>query len=114
MNTAWECFLSAAQRLSSAGPIKRRLADAYITHLATISTDEIPREYREEFIAIGSSLSCVTPLRGETAIQASIRKMSDFEAAGHAMRIINLMGALIRLQIQPRQPVLRAVNSGDD
>ena len=114
MSIAWECFLSAAQQLSSAGPIKQRLAIAYTRHLSTISCDEIPREYREEFMAIGSSLSKVTPLRGETAIQASIRKMSDFEAAGHAQRIISLMGALIRMQIQPRQPVLRAVNSGDD
>jgi hypothetical protein len=114
MNTAWEYFLNAAQLLSSSGPIKQRLAMAYTQHLASVSCDEIPREYREEFMSIGNSLSAVTPLRGETAIQASIRKMSDFEAAGHALRIINLMGALIRMQIQPRQPVLRAVNSGDD
>lgn len=87
---------------------------AYSRHLAALNSEEIPREYREEFLAIGVSLSAVAPLRGETAIQASIRKMSDFEAAGHALRIINLMGALIRAQIQPRQPVLRAVNSGDD
>jgi hypothetical protein len=114
MNSAWEYFLNAAQLLSSSGPIKQRLATAYTKHLAAVSSDEIPREYREEFIAIGSSMSAVKPLRGETAVQASIRKMSDFEAAGHALRIINLMGALIRMQIQPRQPVLRAVNSGDD
>jgi hypothetical protein len=114
MSSAWEYFLNAAQQLSTAGPIKQRLATAYATHLAGINTDEIPREYREEFISIGSSLSAVAPLRGETAVQASIRKMSDFEAAGHALRIINLMGALVRMQMQPRQTVLRAVNSGDD
>ena len=114
MSSAWEYFLNAAQHLSSSGPIKQRLAKAYTAHLASINTEEIPREYREEFISIGTSLSAVTPLRGETAVQASIRKMSDFEAARHAQRIVGLMGALIRLQLQPRQPVLRAVNSGDD
>ncbi len=114
MSSAWECFLSAAQLLSSSGPIKQRLATAYTKHLAAVNCEELPREFRDEFVSIGSSLSAVTPLRGETAVQASIRKMSDFEAAGHALRIINLMGALIRTQIQPRQPVLRAVNSGDD
>ena len=112
-NGAWEYFLSAAQLLSSAGPIKQRLAVAYTTHLAALNTEEIPREFRDEFVAIGSSLSTVAPLRGETAIQASIRKMSDFEAAGHAQRIINLLGGLVRMQVQPRQTVLRAVNSGD-
>ena len=114
MSTTWESFLNAAQQLSAAGPIKQRLAIAYTRHLASLSSEEIPREYRDEFLSIGVSLSAVTPLRGETAVQASIRKMSDFEAAGHALRIINLMGALIRVQLQPRQPVLRAVNSGDD
>lgn len=114
MNSAWENFLHAAQSLSDAGPIKRRLVNAYATHLASVPSDEVPREIRDEFQALGASLSCVQPLRGETAVQASVRKMSDNEAATHAMRIITMMGAMIRLQLQPRQPVLRAVNSGDD
>jgi hypothetical protein len=114
MSSSWEKFFSAAQILSAAGPIKQRLATAYVSHLASIQTDEVPREIREEFLSLGSSLSSVPPLRGETAIQASVRKMSDHEAATHALRIINLMGSMIRLQLHPRQPVLRAVNSGDD
>ena len=115
MNTAnaWEYFLSAARLLSSSGSVKQRLAMAYVTHLASINIEELPREYRDEFLAIGASLSTVTPLRGETAVQASIRKMSDFEAAGHAQRIVNLLGELVRMQLQPRQPILRAVNSSD-
>jgi hypothetical protein len=114
MSSAWEKFFSAAQTLSAAGPIKQRLATAYGSHLATIPTDEVPREIRDEFVSLGSSLSSVPPLRGETAIQASVRKMSDHEAATHALRIINLLGSMVRLQLHPRQPVLRAVNSGDD
>jgi hypothetical protein len=113
MNT-WENFLNATQALSTSGPIKQRLAVAFATHLANLNCEEIPREYREEFMSLGSSLSAVRPLRGETAIQASIRKMSDYEAAGYALRIVNLMGSLVRLQLQPRQPVLRAVNSGEN
>ncbi|HYM34916.1 MAG TPA: hypothetical protein VET48_05930 [Steroidobacteraceae bacterium] len=117
MNTtsnAWESFLSAAQLLSSRGPIKQRLTAAYTTYLANVDVEDIPRECREEFVSIGSRLSVVVPLRGETAVQASIRKMSDFEAAAQALRIVNLMGTMMRMQLQPRQPVLRAVNSGDD
>ena len=114
MSSAWEKFLNAAQALSAAGPIKRRLAIAYGEHLSSVHTDEMPREVRDEFVRLGSSLSSVEPMRGETAIQASVRKMSDHEAALHALRIVNLLGSLVRLQLHPRQPVLRAVNSGDD
>jgi hypothetical protein len=114
MSSAWEKFFNAAQTLSAAGPIKRRLALAYGTHLISVQGDELPREIREEFLALESSLSSVPPLRGETAVQASVRKMSDHEAALHALRIVNLMGSMVRLQLHPRQPVLRAVNSGDD
>jgi hypothetical protein len=114
MSSTWERFFNAAQTLSAAGPIKRRLVMAYGTHLASLPSDEIPREIRDEFAALGSSLSSVSPLRGETAVQASVRKMSDHEAALHALRIVNLMGSMVRLQLHPRQPILRAVNSGDD
>lgn len=114
MNSVLENFLHAAQTLSDAGPIKRRLANAYATHLASVPCDDVPREVREEFQALGASLSAVQPLRGETAIQASVRKMSDHEAAGYALQIINLLGTMVRMQTQPRQPVLRAVNSNDD
>lgn len=114
MNNLWERFFSAAQTLSSAGPIKQRLVNAYGNHLANLQTDEVPREIREEFLNLGSNFASVTPLRGETAIQASVRKMSDHDAATLSLRIINLMGSMVRLQLQPRQPVLRAVNSGDD
>jgi hypothetical protein len=90
------------------------LAAAYGLHLASVQYDEVPREIREEFAALGSSLSSVPPLRGETTVQASVRKMSDHEAAMHALRIVNLLGSMVRLQLHPRQPILRAVNSGDD
>ncbi len=114
MNSSWENFFSATQTLSAAGPIKQRLAVAYGTHLAAVRSDEVPREIRDEFLALVSSLSSVCPQRGETAVQASVRKMSDHDAATHALRIVNLMGSIVRLQLHPRQPLLRAVNSGDD
>jgi hypothetical protein len=114
MNSVWERFFSAAQTLCAAGPIKQRLATAYGKHLANLHGDEVPREIREEFLSLGDNFMSVTPLRGETAVQASVRKMSDQDAATLALRIVNLMGSMVRMQMQPRQPVLRAVNSGDD
>lgn len=114
MSSTWEHFFYAAQALSLAGPIKNRLVNAYASHLATLKPDELPREVRDEFVQLGSSLCCVRPMRGETAIQASVRKMSDNEAAVHAKHIVDLLGTLVRLQLQPRQPLLRAVNGNDD
>ena len=53
------------------------------------------------------------PLRGETAIQATVRKMSDIEAGRVAMRIVNMLGVLARQQQSvQRAPKLRAV--GDE
>jgi hypothetical protein len=114
MASVWENFFNAAQELVVAGSVKQRLADAYTHHLAHIDTEEVPREIREEFAALGGSLSAIRPMRGETAIQATVRKMSDSQAANCALQIINLFATLARLQVQTRTPMLRAVNSGDD
>jgi len=44
-------------------------------------------------------------------VQATVRKMSDSEAGGVAMRIVNMLGTIARNQSATR-PKLRAV--GDD
>jgi hypothetical protein len=96
MSSVWENFFAATVVLASAGPIKHRLAEAFRLHLADLDEDELPKEIREEFSSITSSVSCVKPLRGETAIQATVRKMSDLEAGKVAMRIVNLLGVVAR------------------
>jgi hypothetical protein len=111
MSSAWEHFLAAAAILASAGPIKHRLAEAYRTQLADLDEDELPKEIREEFSSLSSCMSCVRPMRGETAVQATVRKMSDQEAGGIATRIINMLGVVARQQ-NVQRPKLRAV--GDD
>jgi hypothetical protein len=113
MSNAWENFFAATAMLASAGPIKHRLAEAYRTHLESLDRDDLPKEIREEFSAISNQMCRVRPLRGETAVQATVRKMSDIEAGGVAMRIVNLLGFLARhQQIVQRAPKLRAV--GDE
>ena len=111
MSSAWENFFAATAMLASAGPIKHRLAEAYRTHLANIDEDDLPKELREEFSSLSSCMSCVRPMRGETAVQATVRKMSDIEAGTVAMRIVSMLGALARNQTAQR-PKLRAV--GED
>ena len=110
MSSAWEHFFAATAILASSGPIKQRLVDAYKTHLSGIDQDELPKEIREEFSSVTSCMSCVRPLRGETAEQATVRKMSDMEAGRVATRIVNMLGVIARVQMFQRSPKLRAVN----
>lgn len=112
MSSAWENFFAATAMLASAGPIKHRLAEAYRTHLAGLSGDELPKEIREEFSSLTTCMSRVRPLRGESAVEATVRKMSDMEAGGNAMRIVNMLGVIARQQGIQRLPKLRAV--GDE
>lgn len=114
MSSIWENFFAATLMLATAGPIKHRLIQAYRTHLANLREDELPNEIREEFCSLCSCMSCVRPLRGETAEQATVRKMSDIEASRVATRIVNMLGALSRAQTVQRTPKLRAVNSNED
>ena len=111
MSSAWEHFFAATSMLASSGPIKHRLAEAYALHLANLDAEEVPKEIRDEFCSLSSCMSSVRPLRGESAVQATVRKMSDIEAGGVAMRIVDMLGIIARNQTAQR-PKLRAV--GDD
>lgn len=112
MSNAWESFFAATAVLASAGPVKHRLFEAYRSHLLGLDQEDLPKEIREEFSSICSCMSCVRPLRGETAEQATVRKMSDVEAGQIAVRIVNMLGVIARVQLFQRPPKLRAV--GDD
>jgi hypothetical protein len=112
MANAWDILFAATATLAATGPVKQRLACAYHDHLARLDFDDFPKEVRDDFATLVSTLSCVSPMRGESAVQATVRKMSDFEASACAIRVVNLLGAMTRLQYQLRQPMLRAVHSG--
>jgi hypothetical protein len=114
MSNAWESFFAATAMLVSAGPIKNRLLEAYRQHLAMLDHEQLPKEIREEFRGLTTHMSRVRPMRGETALQATVRKMSDAEAGLKATQILNMLGTLARTQTQQRTPKLRAVNSSDD
>jgi hypothetical protein len=113
MNSAWEHFFAATAVLVSAGPIKHRLAEAYRAHLEDLEEDDLPKEIRDEFSTLSTSMCRVRPMRGETAVQATVRKMSDSEAGNVAVRIVNMLAIIARVQSQQR-PKLRAVNSNED
>jgi hypothetical protein len=96
MITAWECLHFATLELVRSTPIKQRLICAYRRHLAAIPEEQLPSDVRESFAQIVRNLCGVQPLRGEDAVAASVRKMSNQEADDCAAMIVELFGRMSR------------------
>jgi hypothetical protein len=96
MIRAWECLHFATLELVRSTPIKQRLVCAYRRHLACLPEDEVPNEIRDSFGRVMSSLCGVQPLRGEDAVAASVRKMSNQQADDCAALIVEIFGTLAK------------------
>ena len=96
MISAWECFHFATLELVRSTPIKQRLVCAYRRYLAALQENEIPSEVRESYGQVMRSLCGVQPLRGEDAVAASVRKMSNQEADECAAQIVEIFGLMCR------------------
>jgi hypothetical protein len=96
MITAWECFHFATLELVRSTPIKQRLICAYRRHLAALQENEMPSEVRESYGQVMRSLCGVQPLRGEDAVAASVRKMSNQEADDCAALIVEIFGLMCK------------------
>lgn len=95
MNSAWESFHCATLSLAQDGSIKDRLAAAYLDHLAAVEEDEIPRELRDDFRALGTKLRRERPLhKREDPVRATVRKMSNGEAAECACAVVQMFAAM--------------------
>jgi hypothetical protein len=98
MSTAWECLHFATLELVRSTPIKQRLICAHRRYLSSLPADEVPSEVRESYEQIMRSLCGVRPLRGEDAVAASVRKMSNQEADECAAQIVEIFGLLCKTQ----------------
>ena len=96
MSTAWQQLEGAALSLAGSGTIKDRLADAYRNHLALVNPEELPAALRAEFRACHDALTRERPLRGEDAVRATVRKMSNQEADEVAHTVVRLFAAMAR------------------
>jgi hypothetical protein len=96
MVSAWECFHFATLELVRSTPIKQRLISAYRRHLASLQENDIPSEARESYGQVMRSLCGVQPLRGEDAVTASVRKMSNQEADDCAAQIVEIFGLMCK------------------
>jgi hypothetical protein len=104
MNTC-DKLLSATVELAGSGSIKQRLVDAYVHHLAELNEEQMPQEIRDDFCALTRALRTARPLRGEDAVLATVRKMSDCEAKRYAAQIVNMFGTMARNGFHGRRDI---------
>ncbi len=104
MISAWECFHCATLELVRSTPIKQRLICAYRRYLDSLPEDQLPAEVRESFGQVMRCLRGVQPLRGEDAVAASVRKMSNQEADDCAALIVEIFGLMCRDAVASKRP----------
>jgi hypothetical protein len=99
MISAWECLHCATLELVRSTPIKQRLVCAYRRHLSSLAEDQVPAEIRPTFAQVMRSLCGVQPLRGEDAVAASVRKMSNQEADDCATQIVEMFDLMCKTHV---------------
>ena len=90
-------FYAAVAVLAGHGHIKQRLIKAYEDNLLEIGEDELPISVKQTFSDLKHQMNRVTPLNGEGAICASVRKISVDEAAECAFMVVALYSEVARL-----------------
>ena len=98
MSRVYDRLEAATLLLARAGAIKDRLNSAWRQCLASIEPDDVPRELRLQFLELGQAMQRERPLRGEDAVRATIRKMSNEEAEGHSALIVRMFCRMTRQQ----------------
>ena len=93
-NTALRKLQAATVELARGTALKQRLTVAFSSHLKELDLSELPLELRDDGRAILAGLESVRPLRGESAVQATVRKMSAEQADEIARRIVTLFAEL--------------------
>ena len=88
---------SAALELVRSTSIKQRLISA-ARHLTPLTEDQLPNETRGSFAQLMRALAGVQPQRGEDAVVASVRKMSNQQADDCAALIVEIFGVLCRAE----------------
>lgn len=86
----------ATLELVKASPIKQRLAFAFSNYLKDLDPSDLPTEIRQTFLGLLADLESVKPLPGESAVQATVRKMSPEQADRYAACIVELYDGVAR------------------
>jgi len=98
MSRVYDRLESATLLLTRSGAIKERLEGAWRQCLANVEADDVPREVRLQFLELTAQIQRERPLRGEDAVRATIRKMSNEEAERHSGVIVRMFCRMTRQQ----------------
>jgi hypothetical protein len=98
MSRIYDRFESATLLLARSGAIKDRLNGAWRQYLANLEPDDMPRDLRLQFLELSTAMQRERPLRGEDAVRATIRKMSNEDAERLASQIVRMFCRMTRQQ----------------
>jgi hypothetical protein len=98
MKRVYDRLESATLQFARSGAIKDRLEGAWRHSMANVEADDMPRELRLQFLELSAQMQRERPLRGEDALRATIRKMSNEEAERHASVIVRMFCRMTRQQ----------------
>lgn len=93
---AWDRLHGAVVELTKGSSLKQRLTICFSQHLSDLDARVLPPSIRAQYLEVVRGLEAVRPLPGETAVQATVRKMSAEEANLMASRIVDLFSAYAR------------------
>lgn len=91
-------FYAAVRTLTTDGPVKQRLICAYVDHLEALAEDDVPEAIQPRFEALRQAMTAVPPTEKETAVQVSVRKMSQAEAGRFSRSILAIFAELVRVR----------------
>ena len=98
MSRVYDRLESATLLLARGGSIKDRLNGAWRQYLSSLDAEDVPREVRLHFLELSSAMQRERPLRGEDAVRATIRKMSNEDAERQAALIVRMFCKITRQQ----------------
>jgi len=115
MQTNWEKFRDAVTVLAGSGPMKQRLVEAFQRHLRDLDAEDLPRELRGPYGVLVAAMQSGPRVGALDAVAASVRKMSEADAARYAQSIVHMFADLHEPSAANRPAVLRAVpDAGDE
>ena len=89
-------FLTALSIMAGNGHVKQRLIQSYEDNLQAIECDNLPLAARQPYADLRAMLQSVSPLNGEGAVRATVRKMSANDADVCARLMVQLLAEVIR------------------
>ena len=94
-STAQDCLVAAVTALSGHGALKDRIVAAWSAHLESLDPLLLPEDVRAEFILLGALLHATRALRGDTALRASVRKLSPLETEQCAAFLVRALASTV-------------------